>query len=218
MCMCQPVLFRLLHVFNRRSDVLASILLLGVGSLVCESVIAGRTNRAMSRGRRPHHTILCTVGPEWVRRCVGSNLDENSATIHNINKNLSDTNDAVTCNPRLAGKDATSEEGSNALLDNLYLNGSEAGNNSDMFDDSDDDEKKDDGNMATSVTMSPIPSSRANKTSDAKTAIVRPRRPPISPTRTWSTTSSGRRTSPSRTRQTQSRRPRPRRPQSQRRR
>lgn len=56
MCISQPILFRLSHVFSRRSVVLASIMLLGVGSLVCESanaiapLLVGRTVQGLGAG------------------------------------------------------------------------------------------------------------------------------------------------------------------------
>jgi MFS family permease len=37
MCISQPIVFRLSEIYNRRSAILASILMLGIGSLVCES-------------------------------------------------------------------------------------------------------------------------------------------------------------------------------------
>ncbi|KAF9728583.1 hypothetical protein PMIN06_009459 [Paraphaeosphaeria minitans] len=56
MCMSQPILARLSDVFDRRSIILASILMLGVGSLVCESadttavLLVGRTVQGFGGG------------------------------------------------------------------------------------------------------------------------------------------------------------------------
>lgn len=56
MCMSQPILARLSDVFNRRSIILASVLMLGVGSLVCESadttalLLVGRTVQGFGAG------------------------------------------------------------------------------------------------------------------------------------------------------------------------
>ncbi|KAF1828120.1 MFS general substrate transporter [Decorospora gaudefroyi] len=56
MCLSQPIVARLSEVFNRKSLVLASILTLGIGSLVCESasgmplLLAGRTIQGLGAG------------------------------------------------------------------------------------------------------------------------------------------------------------------------
>jgi MFS family permease len=56
MCISQPILFRLSHVFHRKSVVLASIVMLGVGSMVSESanaialLLLGRTVQGFGAG------------------------------------------------------------------------------------------------------------------------------------------------------------------------
>jgi MFS family permease len=54
--MSQPVLFRLSEVFNRRSVVLASVMMLGIGSLICDGastmaiLLVGRTIQGFGAG------------------------------------------------------------------------------------------------------------------------------------------------------------------------
>ncbi|OAL42658.1 MFS general substrate transporter, partial [Pyrenochaeta sp. DS3sAY3a] len=56
MCMSLPILSRLAHVFDRKSVILASIMMLGVGSLVCESadtialLLVGRVVQGLGAG------------------------------------------------------------------------------------------------------------------------------------------------------------------------
>lgn len=55
-CLSQPIVSRLSDVFNRKSVILASIMMLGIGSLVCESssvmrlLLAGRTLQGLGAG------------------------------------------------------------------------------------------------------------------------------------------------------------------------
>ncbi|KAH8710286.1 major facilitator superfamily domain-containing protein, partial [Phaeosphaeriaceae sp. PMI808] len=56
MCMSQPIMSRLSEIFQRRSIILASIMMLGIGSLVCESagtialLLVGRTIQGFGAG------------------------------------------------------------------------------------------------------------------------------------------------------------------------
>jgi MFS family permease len=56
MCLSQPIVSRLSYIFNRKSIILASIMMLGIGSLVCEStsamalLLTGRTIQGLGAG------------------------------------------------------------------------------------------------------------------------------------------------------------------------